>query len=984
MTQTNTEPGTFGSLLKAFRQRRRLTQQQLAQSLGMSRNAIGRWEQGDFLPASKTMVLELTRALQLDEQETRQLLEASLTALSPHWSVPFARNPFFTGREEILQILHDRLGSHQAVVLTQSYALHGLGGIGKTQIALEYAYRYALDYRAVLWIGAETVETITSSLLRIAEALQLPGREEQDVPRVIGAVQRWLSTHHQWLVICDNVDDPALLHDFLPLVRQGTLLLTTHCPALGPLALGLDVPPMGVEEARLLLLRRASVLAPGATQEQVRQVAAQRPAEYAAAEELVTVLGSLPLALDQAGAYLQETGCSVAEYLQRYQQQRAPLLSRRGTSAGYHPQSVATTFQLSMEQVRRLQPATTDFLQICALLQAEAIPEELLLRGARYLGSQLEALGVEPLSFDQIIAVLRRFSLIERQAETHTLSLHRLVQAVVWDAMTTRERKLWSRRVIEALDALFPRVHTAMERATWVQCERLLPHALFAFHQELEAEPSLAFASLAYKVAEYLRERGRYGEAEPLYQQALAAREQLLGAAHPEVARALFPLAILSLNLGKYAQAEACYQRALRIYEQHPLEANQREIARLLNNLGNLSLTLGKYGQAEVFYQRTLTLQEQEMSQEHPDEVARSLHNLAFLSARQGRYREAEPLYRRALSLYEAYEHQCGATHPDMAITLHALATLLREQGKYQQAEVRSQEALHISERYLGPGHPQGAMVLHGLATLFYEQGRYQEAEPLYQRALQINECHLGSEHFTVAMGLHGLATLLCEQGKDAEAEPLYQQALRIWERQLGPEHPDMALALNDLARLYQSQGKYREAELLYQRAGDLYERTFGPEHPHMARILANLATLLCKQGKYQQAEPLYREALQISESRLSPEHPQSAMVLHGLATLLCKQGKHQQAEPLYQRALVLREQQLGQQHPQTAETLHALALLHQKRGNLGEAISFARRAVQIRSQVLGDAHATTVAARKLSTQLLQEQASTQEDASWE
>ena len=142
---------SFGALLKALRKRRHLTQQQLASAVGVHRSAIIRWEQGDFLPQSKAIVLELARHLYLDDQETRALLEASLTELSLQWHVPFQRNPFFTGREEILETLHMHLSTNHVVALTQSYALHGLGGVGKTQIALEYAYRHARSYSAVFW-----------------------------------------------------------------------------------------------------------------------------------------------------------------------------------------------------------------------------------------------------------------------------------------------------------------------------------------------------------------------------------------------------------------------------------------------------------------------------------------------------------------------------------------------------------------------------------------------------------------------------------------------------------------------------------------------------------------------------------------------------------------------------------------------------------------------------------------------------------------
>ena len=185
-------------LLKTHRKRKRLTQKQLAQQLGVHANTISSWELGSYLPDTRGLVLELARHLALDEPATRQLLEASLTALSPHWQVPFPRNPFFTGREEILEALHTHLHMEQVVALTQSYALRGLGGIGKTQIALEYTYQHALEYSAIFWIEAETIEHVMSSMLRIAELLQLPERQEADQQRIVAAVQRWLNTHSQW------------------------------------------------------------------------------------------------------------------------------------------------------------------------------------------------------------------------------------------------------------------------------------------------------------------------------------------------------------------------------------------------------------------------------------------------------------------------------------------------------------------------------------------------------------------------------------------------------------------------------------------------------------------------------------------------------------------------------------------------------------------------------------------------------------------
>ncbi|HET8845600.1 MAG TPA: helix-turn-helix domain-containing protein, partial [Ktedonobacteraceae bacterium] len=321
-----TRSTSFGELLKTYRKRKGLTQRQLAQRLDVHGNTVSSWELGAYLPAARGLVLELARYLELDELEARHLLEASLTALAPYWYVPSPRNPFFTGREKSLKMLHASLSVGRMDALTQSYALQGLGGVGKTQIALEYAYQHALEYSAIFWIGAETEEQIISSLLRIAEVLQLPEREDKDQQRVIAAAQRWLSTHSQWLLICDNAENLDLIDGFLPPARQGAILITTRSQALGTLAGSIGLLPMEQEEGILFLLRRAKVLELEARREHVQQLAIQMPHQHAVAAEVVTAMGGLPLALDQAGAYLETTQCGLPAYLNLFRTRRATLL----------------------------------------------------------------------------------------------------------------------------------------------------------------------------------------------------------------------------------------------------------------------------------------------------------------------------------------------------------------------------------------------------------------------------------------------------------------------------------------------------------------------------------------------------------------------------------------------------------------------------------------------------------------------------------
>jgi len=832
---------SFGALLKSFRKRHHFTQQQLADAIGVHRNAIGRWEQGHFLPENKGIVLELAKHLKLDTQEARQLLEASFTALAPLWGVPLTRNPLFTGRQDILADLHAYLSAGQKSSLIRSYALRGLGGIGKTQLALEYAYRHALEYSAVFWIGAETPESIITGLLYIAELLQLPERLEADQQRTVIAVQRWLAMQRQWLLICDNVEDLELLHRWLPHTLQGAILITTRLQALGSLAQGVEVTPMGQEEGILFVLRRAKVLELTTSSQQMQKLVASRPNEYAIASELVRAMGGVPLALDQAGAYVEETGCSLEDYLERYRHQRTRLLSRRGVVTGNHPHSVTTTFLLARQQVEREQGMAAEILRICAFLQADAIPEELFTRGTAHLGPAFEPLTVDLSHFDLAVAVLRRLSLIQRHTQTRTLSIHPLVQTVLREQMSEKEQMECIKLVIEALNAIFPEVTPEV----WKQCELLLPHVLTCATAIPDAVGKQVLAKVLRKAADYLYERAQYEQAEPLYQRALRLEEQALELDAHNVANTLSGLARLYLRQGKYRQAEFLFQRALSIQEQ-ALGSEHPDLAYPLNGLAFLYWTEGKYELAEPLFKRSLSIQEQTQGPEHPD-LTYPLNGLAFLYWNEGKYELVEPLLKRALSIRE---QALGPDHPRITDSLIGLADLYLKQDKDAQAEKFYQRAIRIRELAWGPEHPYLAQPLTGLANLYLKQSKYEQAEELYQRAVHIREQALGPDHPRVSDSLTGLADLYLKLGKNEQAEALYQRILRIREQTLGESHSDTTQTLHNLSILYQRQGKLDEAIYFAQRALTICIQTLGEFHPQTVGIRTHHAQLLKKRAE--------------------------------------------------------------------------------------------------------------------------------------
>ena len=723
--------------------------------------------------------VNLCRKFHQEEAVISRFRYQSYSLPEPIWNIPsYLKNPLFTGREEVLEQIYNNLNTGNTTALMQPQAIHGLGGIGKTQCAVEYASRRRKEYRYIFWVNASTHETLTTSYIDLASRLHLLEQKEPEQDKIVEAVKQWLYVHDNWLLIADNAEDINLTSTFLPTTNTGHILLTTREPTGGRFQ-SVEVKKMEEEEGTLMLLRRAGQLEQASLQDREQ------------ARVIVLEMDGLPLALDQAGAYIKENPSTLAEYLETYKRKQTDLLQRRGRFWIDHPASVATTWSLNFEQVKQNNPLAADVMRVCAFLAPDDIPEDLFVRGVDKLGSLLRTLTNDPTLLREAVGELSSFSLMRRNPNKHTLSIHRLVQIIFKSAMKKDEQKKWAKRVVYAIKDTFP---VASDIASWEVCQQYLPHALVCFDLIQQYNiTSVEAALLLQNVANYQSERASYDTVEQMYQRALTIIKQH----HPHndaLANIFYDFARFYYDQGDYEQAELLLQRAITINEQEAVEIN---IARNYNLLAALYYAQGEYEQAEVLLQRVLVIHEHSLGPDHPS-TAMSLNNLAVLYYAQGEHEPEE---------HEPEEHEPEEHEPE----------------EHEPEEHEPEE--HEPEEHEPEEH---------------EPGKYEQAETLYQRALAIHEHSLDADQSNTAMTLNNLAALYYVQGKYKQAEILLQRALAIYEYSSGPDHPNTAMSLNNLAELYYAQGDNEQAETCYQRALAICEHSLGSDHHSTVIVRSN------------------------------------------------------------------------------------------------------------------------------------------------
>jgi tetratricopeptide (TPR) repeat protein len=714
----------------------------------------------------------------------------------------------FSGREEELATIAAALSNDDAIV-----AVHGLGGVGKTSIAREYAWRNRERYSVIWWLNAQTEDAIIDGLLRLGatfvRGLEQIADRRAAAQRVTSAVLSGFSK--PVLLIFDNLEDEVLVRVWRP--RTGARTLVTSRNA----AWNADVTPIPLHTWGL-----------DAAADYLRRESGRGDLAETDAYSIAEALGALPLALSHAAASLRTMRMVTPD---RYLQRIVEYLKRSPRVAEY-PRSVFATFNTAIAQAESAAPGAAAVLCFAALFAPDAIPDELFRQPADgyqdslrpvlpdgTIAHELRSSVADDLALDEAVGALDRLSLLDFSETGRTYRMHRLVQLASQE-MIAADSLAWRECAVRVADALFPRV----EFDTWSQCERMLPHARAALDALPDGTTFLPASRLAQRCALYLWRRADFPTAGTLYALSLAIRERALRPDHPDVAQTLNDLAKVYIDQCRFEQAELLLTRAMTIYESAGEPADQSSLAEVLTNLGVVCREEGRYDEAEFAYKRAVAILEDALGEDHPD-LARPLNNLAGVYLDRDDIQAREVLA-RALAIKEK---TLDPDHPNVAYSVENLAIVHRNLRDYAQAESLHKRALAIREKTLGPGHPDTALSLHGLANVYRDQGRYDEAEALHLRALAIWDKSLDPGHTHIAHGFDALALLYGDLGRYDEAEALHKRALAIFEKALGSDHPYVESCLSDLARLYSRQERYEEAKPVLARALAIRKRNGNP-----------------------------------------------------------------------------------------------------------------------------------------------------------
>jgi tetratricopeptide (TPR) repeat protein len=641
------------------------------------------------------------------------------------WNILHRRNPNFTGRDDLLAALRAALVSGRPAAVTQAVA--GLGGVGKTQLAVEYCYRHRDEYETVWWLRSEEPSTLAGDYASLGIKAGFIAPDERDQAAAAARVREWLEQTTGWLLVFDNANNPDELAAYLPSAAAGHTVITSRYRDWGEIGGRLDVPTFPEEVgARFLLDRTGS-------------------ADEKTARAISRFVGGLALALEHAGAYVARSGCTLADYLAKLQATGIAAFKSAKAPNAYHS-TVLNTWTVAMQQAGETRGAR-DVLALCAFLAPDDIPRDLF--------APLEAFDL-----DAAIAALRDYSLLE--TGNGTVTIHRLVQAVVRGALAPDDARQAAEATLMLVRVAYP--FDSDDHRFWPRCKALDAHVVaVAAHAEALGVESVTCGALLNQYAGYRWAIADNAGAKVAFERALRIDEAALGTDHPGVATCLSNLGNVLRNLGDYAGAKAALERSLRI-DEAAFGPDHPTVAIRLSNLGNVLFDFGDYAGAKAALERALRIDEAALGPEHPD-VAACLGNLGPVLRALGDYPGAKVALERALRIDEA---ALGLDHPEVATDLSNLGNVLSALGDYVGAKAALERALRIGEAALGPDHPTVAIRHNNLAHVLLATGDLAGARDGLLKALDIWVPVVGEAHPNVVAARESLAyvdALIAAQG---------------------------------------------------------------------------------------------------------------------------------------------------------------------------------------------------------------------------
>ncbi|HEX2313183.1 MAG TPA: FxSxx-COOH system tetratricopeptide repeat protein [Thermomonospora sp.] len=741
------------------------------------------------------------------------------------------RNPVFTGRDGLLRRLRE-LFTRPGPADARALALYGTGGVGKTQVALEYGYRYRSGYDIVWWIDAKRTTSIELGLARLADSLDVPETLHQDERR--GLLWEALRERTRWLLIFDGADGEDTLERYWP-PGTGHVLVTSRNAAWPFLAeQALPVERWSRAESVAFLER----LSPGDD----------------TADALAADLGDLPLALAQAAAYVRARSLSLAGYRKRFHEYRESMPDSH-RPAGYG-QTVMTTWHMSIEEADRVRPGARDLLILLSFCGTERVPRALPADRVDVLPERLAAAIGTAADYDRTVAALSTYSLLT--ALPDDLMVHSLVQLTVRAGLTPDERRAWAETVLRLLDSSLP--EEVGDSSAW-------PPYLITPQVQAACDIAGAYgvapgliAALLHHTGRYLNARADYATARRLLEQALSLRESLAEPDDLAVADTLAALTGVYMNLADLTAAERAARRSLEIRERR-CGLNDARVADIMCDLGRVLRERNRLEEARQRSERALQIGEDAFGTDHP-RVADYATYLGIVLWRGGRPSEALEVHHRALRIRE----RVGTPHR-LASTCKHIGLLYRDLRRFDLAEGFLERAVEILRSTYGPSHLDTIEVEIHLGDVRRLLGYAEEAVRLLERSRRQRELRLAQGHPDLALCLVKLGAALRDLGRLPEAEDALLRARDIYVRTRSEDHPYVAETLVQLGPVQRLLGDAQAGLETLRRAVRIFEENYGPYHPSLAEAWECLAPLLHERGEHDEAARWVENAVSVYRS---------------------------------------------------------------------------------------------------------------------